>query len=194
MKDLDYFMALNYRYLVEHIEADGESYYKITVPRLPGVVAYADTFKDIENELNDAKKVWFETCLEEEIEIPEPIEQKYSGRITLRIPKTLHADLAMNAAIEGVSLNLYINYLLTERESQTKSFKLFSSTINKLELLIQKISLFFGRGSIDRKNVTPSESFIINGKSTNSHDDFNSVPDILNGKVGKTFEYRCSES
>ena len=40
-------------------------------------------------------------------------ELEKSGKIALRIPKTLHAELAEQAKREGVSLNQYCLYKLT---------------------------------------------------------------------------------
>ena len=41
-------------------------------------------------------------------------EQAYSGKISLRVPKTLHMELAQGANSEGVSLNQYILYKLAK--------------------------------------------------------------------------------
>lgn len=38
--------------------------------------------------------------------------EEYRGKISLRIPKTLHRQLAINAQMDGVSLNQYIVFLL----------------------------------------------------------------------------------
>jgi len=40
--------------------------------------------------------------------------QKYNGKISLRVPKTLHKDLVVNAKDEGISLNQYILYKLAK--------------------------------------------------------------------------------
>lgn len=37
------------------------------------------------------------------------------GRLSLRLPETLHQQLAMHARREGVSLNQYLVYLLAQR-------------------------------------------------------------------------------
>ena len=56
--------------------------------------------------LADAKAAWLEAALEEHITIPEPTHKEdYSGRFNLRLPKSLHKELAMTAKEEGVSLN-----------------------------------------------------------------------------------------
>ena len=40
--------------------------------------------------------------------------QEYSGKISLRVPKTLHKDLVSGAKNEGISLNQYILYKLAK--------------------------------------------------------------------------------
>ena len=39
--------------------------------------------------------------------------EEYSGRLVLRIPRSLHKELKQAAAIEGVSLNQYMLYKLS---------------------------------------------------------------------------------
>ena len=38
--------------------------------------------------------------------------QEYSGKLSLRLPRTLHRDLSMAAKMEGISLNQFILYKL----------------------------------------------------------------------------------
>ena len=62
---------------------------------------------------------WLEVAIERGLVIPEPAsESQYSGRFTLRIPKTLHKKLAQHAKKENVSLNQYAIHLLSERDSR----------------------------------------------------------------------------
>ena len=39
---------------------------------------------------------------------------EYSGKISIRVPKTLHRDLAQGAKDEGISLNQFILYKLAK--------------------------------------------------------------------------------
>ena len=39
---------------------------------------------------------------------------EYSGKISIRVPKTLHRDLALGAKDEGISLNQFILYKLAK--------------------------------------------------------------------------------
>lgn len=79
-KELNYYMSLNYLTEFQKIlEDDGEAYYRITVPTLPGLIAYSDSIEKGRNELEEAKKAWFSSCLRRNIEIPEPIHKITQG-------------------------------------------------------------------------------------------------------------------
>ena len=90
------------------MEDDGETYYRVTVPRLPGLIAYGDDLEEGMAELEEVKKAWFSSCLRRNVKIPEPLTKKYSGKLLLRMPKSLHAHLAEEAEDENVSLNAFI--------------------------------------------------------------------------------------
>lgn len=63
--------------------------------------------------LNEAMEGWLEVKLENGISIPEPdTADNYSGKFVVRLPKTLHQRLAMEAKLEGVSLNQLALYKL----------------------------------------------------------------------------------
>jgi predicted HicB family RNase H-like nuclease len=64
--------------------------------------------------LEDAKKCWFTACIEDGLVIPEPKSlDEYSGQFKLRIPKSLHKELAERSQREGISMNQYCVYLLS---------------------------------------------------------------------------------
>jgi predicted HicB family RNase H-like nuclease len=63
--------------------------------------------------LEQVKRDHIEIKLEYGDAIPEPNEIP-SGKISLRMPKTLHCRLAGEAEKEGVSLNQYIIYKLSK--------------------------------------------------------------------------------
>jgi predicted HicB family RNase H-like nuclease len=108
-KDLQYYLNLNYPTEFQKIvEDDGETYYRITIPRLPGLNAYGETIDEGLQELQAAKKAWFTSCLQRKVPIPEPHKRYYSGKILVRMPKSLHAHLAEEADEEDVSLNSLI--------------------------------------------------------------------------------------
>jgi antitoxin HicB len=53
--------------------------------------------------------------LESGYEIPEPdVLDDYSGQFKLRLPKSLHKELAEKSKQEGISMNQYCLYLLSK--------------------------------------------------------------------------------
>lgn len=132
MKDLAYYMSLSYKIEMDEITDEGEHYYKLKIPRLPGVVAFGDTMDEALEELQEGKKVWFQKCLLDKITIPEPINTASSGRVTVRMPKSLHKQLNDFAEEEGVSLNQYIVSLLTQNSVIGIYDKIGNTLLNKI--------------------------------------------------------------
>jgi len=101
-KTLDYYMKLPYTFEAKHDE-DG---WFAKVVELPGCMTWADTFEELEPMIEDAMRGWIEDALEHGDPIPEPRDtEDYSGKVNLRMPKSLHRDLSREAEAEGVSLN-----------------------------------------------------------------------------------------
>jgi len=116
-KDLKRYLDMPHRIDIKKSEAGG---FFVSVPDLPGCYSQGDTLEEAYNMILDAKTAWIESALEDGEVIPEPSdEKKYSGRILLRIPPTLHSELSQKAALQEVSLNQYLTYLLAkENEKQ----------------------------------------------------------------------------
>ena len=66
----------------------------------------------------DAKKEWLSAAIEDGIDIPcpEPADH-YSGQFKLRLPKSLHKQLAEDAKRDGISMNQYCVYLLAQNNA-----------------------------------------------------------------------------
>jgi len=111
-KNLDYYMGLNYK--VEVIQDREEGGYALRCPELPGCITCAETIEQGFQMLEDAKKCWLTSCLEDSIPIPEPSNiSEYSGQFKLRLPKSLHKTLVERSRLEGISMNQYCLYLLS---------------------------------------------------------------------------------
>ncbi len=111
-KDLQYYMDLPYR--VEVIPDEGEGGYALRIPDLPGCITAASSLEDGFRNLEEAKRAWLSACLEDNIPIPEPAKlEDYSGQFKLRIPKSLHKQLALRSNEEGISMNQLCLYLLS---------------------------------------------------------------------------------
>jgi antitoxin HicB len=113
-KPLEHYLTL--KYPMEIVEDDGA--WVASVPDLPGCVSFGDTITEAVENVQEAKKLWIEGQYRVDADIPEPLEEDdYSGRFVLRIPKVLHRTLAYEAGRQGVSLNHYASYLLSQRQS-----------------------------------------------------------------------------
>lgn len=102
---------VNKPYTIE-VFRDGPGYVA-RVLELPGCITQADSFDELEDMVQDAMSVWISTAIEDGETVPEPRnDDQYSGKFLLRVPRTLHRQLAEEAVREGVSLNAYVNVAL----------------------------------------------------------------------------------
>jgi antitoxin HicB len=94
------------------IVRDGEEKGKpwtASVEELPGCTNRGRTSDEALNGLEAAMQSWIATALKEGREVPEPKSAtSHSGRLLLRMPRTLHAELTRVSEREGVSLNQFI--------------------------------------------------------------------------------------
>lgn len=134
-----------YRMRVYPIETDIDTIEWVAeFPDLPGCVGAGDTAEEAVLMATDAKKAWIEIALEDGKNIPDAKNlygNDYSGKFTLRLPKTLHKELTLQADDEGVSLNQYILYLMTKGLNKEKATTIESvEKVNKF--ITSAISLF----------------------------------------------------
>lgn len=109
-KSVEYYLGLPYRTVIYPSPEGG---YAVEIPDLPGCVSQGETLQEALEMAEDAKLCWIADALEKGEEVPEPLDESYSGRILVRTPKSLHRALAEKAREEGVSLNQYIIYQLS---------------------------------------------------------------------------------
>ena len=108
------YLKLPYHIVIQHITDESGSFYFATVRELDGCMSDGETYAEAFENIQEAMEGWIETKLEGGFPVPLPVdESQYSGKFVLRIPKTLHARLAMEAEKEGVSLNQYALYRLS---------------------------------------------------------------------------------
>lgn len=113
-KSVDELMKLPYT--VEITPDDGSYFAKIK--ELDGCMTVGETMAEALAMIEDAKHTWLTAAVEDDIEIPLPESmqaERYSGRFALRLPKSLHQQLAKGAERDGVSMNQYLVSLLAER-------------------------------------------------------------------------------
>jgi len=110
-----------FKYSINLSWSDEDECYVATVPEFPGLSAFGDTPDEAAKEAEIAAKGFIAVYEEDGDLLPEPLTVvEYSGQTRLRLAKSLHAALAQEAKREKVSLNTYINTLLSERNSLSK--------------------------------------------------------------------------
>jgi len=106
-KDLQYYMSLEYPFQIQKGTDDDGTYYFISYPDLKGCMSHGYTIAEAVSMGVEAKEIWLEDMLERGMKIPEPNElDNYSGNYKVRMPKSLHRQLTLQAEKEGVSMNL----------------------------------------------------------------------------------------
>lgn len=83
-------------------------------PSLPGCLTAGETPEDALRMLREAMASWIEAAILAGDPVPEPAEERSSGRVLLRMPRSLHARLAAQARQENVSINQLAITLLAE--------------------------------------------------------------------------------
>ena len=106
--------AHRYNISVRKTEVDGDLMFEATVRELPDVATYGESFgeayeaaigviEDLAAEAAQAHKTF-----------PEPSSRESaSGRVTLRLPKSLHALASQKSVAEGMSLNSFLTSLIS---------------------------------------------------------------------------------
>lgn len=111
-KELNYYLNLTYPFNVRPDLDDGG--YIVEFPDIRYCVGTGDTPEEAIGDAMIAKEEWIKAAYENQISIPEPGgSEDYNGRITLRIPKSLHRKIIETAKKEGVSANQFLNYLIS---------------------------------------------------------------------------------
>lgn len=85
-----------------------------TIDALPGCAARGASPDEAVERAGEAMAAWLASAKREGKNVPEPkTAQSHSGRLLLRMPQTLHAELARIAERESVSLNQFITDVLS---------------------------------------------------------------------------------
>ena len=95
-KDVDHFITLPYRIELYPVKEGG---YVAAIPDLPGCITQGETKEEALTLIEDAKAAWISTALEQSIPIQTPALRpgSYSGKLNVRLPKSLHRALALRS-------------------------------------------------------------------------------------------------
>ncbi len=105
-KPLEFYLEQKYPVTLIPDETGG---YVVEIEDLPGCFSQGETAEEALQMIEEARQLWLETAYEDGLDIPLPrTEKEYSGKLVLRMPRSLHALLDRRAQMEGVSLNHYL--------------------------------------------------------------------------------------
>ena len=97
------------------ITDESGTYFYARVLELDGCQSTGETFEEAYKNLKEAMRGWLEAKLEGGFDVPLPVGyDDFSGKFVVRIPKSLHYRLSVEAEKEGVSLNQYALYKLSK--------------------------------------------------------------------------------
>ncbi len=106
------FDADMYTVTVRKENVDGDFCFVGRVAEFPNISSYEDTYEDARAMVVDSIKTLHTIAIEDgTTTFPEPIpslDDEFSGRVTLRLPKSLHAKVSRQAVMEDVSVNQYL--------------------------------------------------------------------------------------
>jgi len=110
------YLDLPYGITIRRMNDESGEYYFATVEEMPGCMSDGKTQMEALSNIREAMELWIEGKIEAGIDVPVPTtydNREYSGKYVVRLPKSLHARLALEASKEGVSLNQYTIYKLS---------------------------------------------------------------------------------
>lgn len=123
---------LKYDVIIRPLAKEEGGGYLASFPDLPGCYADGETPEEAVHEAEDALRAWILTAQEHKDKVPAP-RLKYSGQTRLRLPKSLHAELALRAKYEGVSFNTLVSVILAEAMGHTQSRNTFKRQLTEIK-------------------------------------------------------------
>lgn len=127
--------ARQYNITVRFSQFEGEECYEARIKELPSVAEYADTYEEAYALAIDTIETLAEMYEETGKAFPEPMivsNHNYSGRVTLRIPKSLHCTLTQWADVEEMSLNALMVSALSAYAGFGEGFKKTTTSWHEL--------------------------------------------------------------
>ena len=108
-------MELDYNFNVFLTYSSGEKEYLIKYVDFNTIIGVGKTLEEALKEAQENLKIYLDYCKDNSIAIPNPSleeEKDYSGKITLRMSKTLHQKVDERARKEGISVNSLVTEAL----------------------------------------------------------------------------------
>jgi antitoxin HicB len=119
--------------------SDEDEGFIAVAPDLPGSSAFGETEAEALSELDQAIGAWIEAARAAGNTVPAPSRQTSpslpSGKVLVRMPRTLHQSLVQEADREDVSLNQFVVYVLSRYSEVKMSIRSASTTFTARDAL-----------------------------------------------------------
>jgi hypothetical protein len=152
----------SYSVLVKRVLEDGEPIFKATVKELPHVAEFGDSNNEVYDLAIDTINGLHNMAADMGHDFPSPLaeDDDFSGRVTFRMPKSLHRLVANTADVEGVSLNQFLVMAITEKVSTGNVHTLIAEQVNKC-LVNSMFSSMVSAVNIDIDWSHPSRQWVV---------------------------------
>ena len=168
--------AERYTTILRKVRVDDLELWRATVRELPDLAEFGETREEALDLAFDAIESLKASSAKDGRPFPEPIEDEdeYSGRVTLRMSKSLHRAAALRADSEGVSLNSFIAECVAAGVGQSLPTQ-------------QSISWTAATGVISYEDLLTSATLEFSAASPyEAVTSFNAEPVIVRGGAGMT--------
>ena len=120
----------SYNVTVRQVVIEGETLFEARVKELPDACDYAKSASEAYDLAIDTIETSAEIFARDGRAFPPPArpQDDFSGRVTLRLPKSLHRRLAMESEDESVSLNQHLVNVLSQDAGARTAFKTMTTT------------------------------------------------------------------
>lgn len=121
-----------YTITIQKVQVDGDDFFESSIRELPDAAAYGETYQEAYELAIDAIETTAVMLEEAGREMPSPMAKHgdYSGRVTLRMSKSMHATTDFFAETDGVSLNSYITTAVAEKNGARSALSMVQEKIN----------------------------------------------------------------
>ena len=145
------------------LEETGE--FSAEILEFPGCYAFGNSPDEAFAMLEDVAKSWIESELAHGKEIPPPSEShRFSGRIALRLPKSLHRLATIMAKQDGTSLNQFLMSAISARVGAEDLYNRIADKVTKP--IIQHTSYIIAITEASQINLLPEGvRFVEEGQS-----------------------------
>lgn len=128
------------KYSMSIFWSDEDGAFVALSPDFPGLSAFGGTREEAVHEADEALVAMTESLRDDQEDLPAPrLLPRHSGQLRIRIPKSLHTRLVLEAERQGVSLNTLIAGLLEQGQSRKEALQPLRAEIDSLKTMAREV-------------------------------------------------------